>query len=109
MEKQLIDYDRLVQYVDALIAAKYPDQPEKILTLDREQYVKELNDSILEGLTKDLDDLSIDRLGSILEDPASTEDSIKKFFDDSGVSLDDRISNAMTEYARKFMEVGDGK
>ncbi|MBR3144210.1 hypothetical protein IKF12_03395 [Candidatus Saccharibacteria bacterium] len=105
MEAQLIDRDQLVQFVDALVAAKYPNQPEKILTIDRERYVVELNDYIMNGIAKGLDDSSIEKLDKILEDPASDTDSIKEFFASTGTSLDDRISTAMAEYTRKFMEV----
>lgn len=108
MEVQLIDRDQLVRYVDALIAAKYPNQPEKILTMDREKYVVELNNHIMEGISKDLDDSKLKELDSILEDPKSNEDSIKEFFAKTGVSLDDRIASAMTDYTRNFMEVKNG-
>ena len=74
MEAQLIDREQLVQFVDALVAAKYPNQPEKILTVDRERYVAELNDYILEGIAKGLDDSSIEKLDKILEEPRSDSD-----------------------------------
>ena len=107
METKVIDYERLSQFVDALIATKYPDQPEKILGDKREQMIKELNAYVIAGIANGLSEKQVNALEAMLDDPSSNEETIKAFFAGTGDDLNQRIQTAMTDFGKEYMEAKD--
>ena len=107
METKVTNYEQLSQYVDALIATKYPNQPEKILNSNRANLIKELNDYILAAVADGLTDKQVDALESILNNPDSDDVAVNAFFAGTGSDLNQRIEGAMTDFGKKYMEAKD--
>lgn len=107
MENKVVDYGKLSQFVDALIATKYPDQPEKILGDKREQMIKELNAYVIAGIAYGLSEKQVEALTKILDDPSSNEETIKAFFAGTGDDLNQRVQTAMTDFGKEYMEARD--
>ena len=101
METHTANYEQLAEFVDALIAKKYPDKPEEELEAIREEAVADLADRIDSAVLDALDPDQLQEFNDLLDQ--DDEAAYDNFFTKHNLSLDKITEAAMTDYAKSFL------
>ncbi|MBQ9017784.1 hypothetical protein IJ118_01845 [Candidatus Saccharibacteria bacterium] len=104
MEKQIqaADYQQLAEFVDALIARKFPENTENHAEL-REESIAKLSDHINQRIFEQLSEEQIVRLGDIADAHSDDPAAFSKFFMDAGIDLSRTVKDAMIEFGNQFL------
>lgn len=102
MENNLIDRETLGQFVDALLAQKYPGQPTEPLSEERERAMKALDDEIGLALFGKLDDDKLQEINQIM-DGGADESAIDTFFKNAGIEPEKEVAAAMQAFAADYL------
>lgn len=102
------DYQHAAEFVDALIAQKYPDgAPTGANAEDhtdlREQIIKTLNDEIESRLVDRLTDEQQDQLNAIAEQGGDVQAAFLNFFIKAGINFNQIVKDTMMEFAHDFL------
>lgn len=102
MESILNSREIMGQFVDALLAQKYPGQPADALQDERESAIKSLDDEVCYAIFGSLDTEQLAEINQIL-DTTPDESHITAFFDKVGINPEKQSSEAMQNFAKKFL------
>ncbi len=103
MENNLNDRETLGQFVDALLAQKYPGQPAETYKEERETAIKELDDEIGVAIFGDFTPEQLNEAGRLMTNPQTSEAELKNFFVNAGVNLEQRTAEAMRKFAQRLI------
>ena len=103
MEQYLIEYDTLAKLVDALISKKYPDQPPANIEEIRKNEIQKLDNKIGVKIFGSLNEQQLEEVNVLLDNPNQDSVDFKKFFEDAGIDLNQKIEEAMKEYSNNFL------
>lgn len=103
MENNLIDRETLGQFVDALIARKYPGQPTESLGNIREEAMKSLDDEIGLAIFGSLNGEQLAEINSILDETPDDDARISEFFKDAGINVQEKIAETFQAFGAKFV------
>lgn len=107
MESHLVDPAILGEFIDALISAKYPDQPAAELSSIKRDAVRVLDHQILKDILGHLTSEQGTELNQLLEDPNTDESAFQAFFDKSQIDVDKIIESTMVSFKDEFMKGGE--
>ena len=102
MESILNSREIMGQFVDALMAQKYPGQPADTLQNEREAAIKSLDDEVCYAIFGGLDTEQLAEINRIL-DTTPDESHITAFFDKAGIKPEEKSAEAMQNFAKKFL------
>ena len=104
MEQQA-DYKELAQFVDALIARKYPGEPAVKHQALREESITKLSDKINEAIFSRIGEDQADNLEALLDekDGAKTPVDYLHFFQGAGIDIQQTIQDTMTSFGDDFL------
>ncbi|MDO4611774.1 MAG: DUF5663 domain-containing protein [Candidatus Saccharibacteria bacterium] len=103
MNEYLVDRETLGQFVDALIAQKYQDQPVPNFEALREDEIKKLDDRIGKAVFGNLTEVELAEINSIIDSDEDDEARVQEFFDSSSINLQQVIQNTLLAYKREFL------
>lgn len=104
MESHLVDKATLGEFVDALISAKYPDQPADDLIDIREEAIRTLDHQILKDILGHLTKEQGAELNGLLENKDADESTFQTFFEKHQINIEQIIENAMVSFKDDFMK-----
>lgn len=97
------DYEQMVEFVEALIAKKYPGEPTENHAAERDQAIAALSDQIEDNVIAGLDESQQQQLNAIAEQDGDVQTAFLTFLTQSGVNLNQIIKDTMLEFANKFL------
>lgn len=107
MESHLVDPAVLGEFVDALISAKYPDQPAAELSSIKRDTVRVLDHQILKDILGHLTGEQGTELNQLLSDENTDESTFKAFFDKNQINIEKIIEDTMVSFKDEFMKGGE--
>ena len=107
MHEYLIDRETLGQFVDALIKQKYPEQPagEQAEAFEkyREQLIEVLDNRIAANVFGGLSYDAHNELDQLLDDPNTSPETFRAFFEKYNLSPEDIIKTTLEDYKTEFL------
>ena len=103
MENNLNDRETLGQFVDALLAQKYPGQPAKSFANEREAVIKGLDDEIASAVFGGFTPEQLNEIGYLMNNPQTSETELSDYFKNAGINLDQKIAEAMRSFSVRFL------
>ena len=104
MESYLLDPAVLGEFVDALIAEKYPGQPAENHTAIREESIKALDHQLLKTMLGTLTKEQGAKLNQLLDDRNSNEQTFADFFKNNGIDLEAALRDTMVKFREDFLK-----
>lgn len=103
MNDYLVDRETLGQFVDALIAQKYQNQPVENSETLRETLIEKIDDRILDAIFRDLSKQQLAEINVLFdrdeEDPAVFED----FFKNANINIRQKTAEALESFKAEFL------
>ena len=114
MHEYLIDRETLGQFVDSLIAQKYPGRPADDLTSSetadlaklRDDALNRLNARIGENLFGALSITAHDEIDSLLANPDTPPDEFRAFFEKYHIDVEEILKRTFADFQAEFMQEG---
>lgn len=108
MDNYLIDRETLGKFVDELIKNKAlsVSSADELNNL-REQAIKDLDDQIADAVFGRFTKEQNEEFNRLLDNDATTEDDYEHFFANTGLNLDEIISDSMKQFATDFLKGGE--
>lgn len=103
MENNLNDRETLGQFVDALLARKYPGQPAESFASEREAAIKELDDEIGVAIFGDLTPEQLNEVGYLIDNPQVSDAELKDYFVRAGVNLEQKTAEALQNFGVRLL------
>lgn len=104
MESYLVDPAVLGEFVDTLIAEKYPDGPAEKYAGIREESVKALDHQILKTILGTLTKEQGAKLSRLLDDQNTTEQTFADFFKNNNIDLEAALRDTMVNFRETFLK-----
>ena len=103
MDDCFIERETLGELIDTLLAQKYPGTPAMELAEVRETNIKKLDDHIVKAVFGSLSEEKLNELSSMLDKNENNPMVFQAFFRNSGIDLEQVISDAAKEYSSAFL------
>lgn len=100
---QTAEYEQMVEFVEALIAAKYPGEPVSNHSDECDQVIEALNSQIEDALVTHLDETQQQQLNAIAEQATDAEAAFLDFFNQSGINFNQIVKDTMLAFANNFL------
>ena len=107
MENYLVDEAVLSEFVDTLIAEKYPGRPATDLAGFKKEAIKNLDHRIMKAMLGQLTPDQAKEFDKILDDKNADESVFADFFKKQNIDLEKVIMNTMVKFKDDFMKGGD--
>lgn len=101
--------EQLTEFVDALIARKYPGEPIENHTSDREAAIEALTDAVETELVNRLDEDQQRSLNAIAEQDGDTPAAFLDFLTKAGINFNQIVKDTMLEFANSFLGGGNAQ
>ena len=103
MENYLVDNETLTNFVDELIAKKFPDEsPENHQTL-RAESIDKLGNAINDAVFSNLDEEKIDELDALLDQEDATENTFTEYLASNGIDLEKTLMQVFEDFRDAFL------
>ena len=103
MENNFIQHEILGQFVDGLIAQKYPGQPAENFKEIREKSIDEVNKKIDMAIYSSLSIEQLEEINALFDRNEENPDVFTEFFKNAGVDAEQKTKEAMESYAISFL------
>jgi hypothetical protein len=103
MNDYLVDYEVLAEFLDKLLAEKYPNQPAEELKSIREDGIRKLDDKIGKEVFGTLTEPQLDELDHLLDNQSATPEDYQEFFKKSGIDVEFKVTLAMQDFKQEFL------
>ncbi|MBQ9180850.1 hypothetical protein IJ135_02020 [Candidatus Saccharibacteria bacterium] len=103
MDKTSAEYAKMAEYVDALIAKKYPGRPLEAYQDLREETIKSLDSYIDSAVVDSLNPTQLADFDQLLDREDADESVFQNFFAKSGIDFNECVQNAMVNFGREFL------
>ena len=101
MDNYLIDKQVLEQFIDGLIKKRGLELND--MNVSKEDLVGSLDKEIGIGIFGKLNNSQIIEFNSLLDVPSTSPDTIRHFFEDSGIDLQKIISDTLVHFETQFL------
>lgn len=101
--QQGADYEQIAEFVDALIAKKYPGEPAENYHDIREEAIQSLRDQINAALYSGLTPEQKQELESLAETNGDSASAFIDFFTASGINFNQAIQKTLIDFGTKFL------
>ena len=103
MENNFIQHEILGQFVDGLIAQKYPGQPAENFKEIREKSIDEVNKKIDMAIYSSLSIEQLEEINALFDRNEENPDVFTEFFKNAGVDAEQKTKEVMESYAVSFL------
>ncbi|MDO4508077.1 MAG: hypothetical protein Q4B65_01690 [Candidatus Saccharibacteria bacterium] len=103
MNDYLVDRETLGQFVDALIAQKYQNQPDANLETIRENAIRKLDDKISLAIFGSLSKEKLAEVNILLDSEDDDPAIFQNFFEQAGINVQQVITNTLKTYKMEFL------
>ena len=103
MEQFLIERDTLVKIIDALLSQKYPDEPPANIDEIREDSIHKLDNQIGTQVFSSLNEKQLKEINNLLDDQEKDPAVFQNFFQNAGVNLEQKITEAIQGFSQEFL------
>ncbi|MDO4611947.1 MAG: hypothetical protein Q4B29_00575 [Candidatus Saccharibacteria bacterium] len=103
MNDYLVDRETLGQFVDALIAQKYQNQPDANLETVREEAIQKLDDQISQAIFGSLSKEQLAEINKIFDQNEENPAVFQEFFQNANIDLQQIISRTVLAYKTDFL------
>lgn len=97
------DYEQAAEFVDALLAKKYPGEPITNHKELREQAIQTLNDRLDDAIVANLTEEQRSELDALAADSGDDSSAFLSFFIKQGVDLTQIFQSTMIKFGNEFL------
>ena len=103
MENYFADRETLGQFIDDLIATKYPGHPTEIYSHLRDRSIRELDERIMDAIIGSLDDAAQGQLEALLDQGEQSAAVFQDFFKTNHINLEEIITATLGDFQDEFL------